>query len=121
MAVTARLLSGSTNGRPIKVAATSIGSGTTVHTATTETAADKFDEITLYATNTDTSDRPLTVGWGGTTDPDDLVLKAVTIPASSGPVAVVTGLRLNNGLVVRAACTTTANVILITGVVIRSV
>lgn len=107
------VLSGSTNGRPIKVAATSIGSGTTIHTATTDTGA-KFDEITLFATNTDASDRTLTIGWGGTTDPDDLILKTVTIPALSGPIPIITGLRLNNGLIVKAAASS-ANLILITG------
>lgn len=106
------VLSGSTNGRPIKVAATAIGSGTTIHTATSDTGT-KFDEVTIFATNTDTTDRTLTVGWGGTTDPDDLVLKAVTIPASSGPIPIATG-RLNNSLVIRAAASS-ANVILITG------
>ncbi len=107
------VLSGSTNGRPIKVAATSIGSGTTIHTATTDTG-NKFDEITLFVTNTDTVDRTLTIGWGGVTDPDDLVCKTVTIPALSGPIPIIVGLRLNNTLIVKAAGSVT-NVLLITG------
>lgn len=110
------LLSGSTSGRPVKVAATSVGSGTTIHTAVAGAAA--FDEITLYVTNTDTAARTLTLGWGGTTDPDDLVMKAVSIPANSGPIPVVTRQRLNGGLVVKAAADT-ANVLLITGQVDR--
>ena len=56
-------LSGSTDGNPIKVAATAIGSGTTIHTAVSGTTS--FDEVTLFVTNTDTSDRTLTVGWAG--------------------------------------------------------
>lgn len=111
------VLSGSTNGRPIKVAATSIGSGTTVHTATSSTTG--FDEITLFVTNTDSSERTLTIGWGGTTDPDDLVLKAVTIPALSGPIPLLC-LRLNNGLIVKAAASS-ANLLLITGYYNRDV
>jgi hypothetical protein len=110
------LLSGSTSGRPIKVAATAIGSGTTIHTAVS--GATGFDEITLYVTNTDTAARTLTLGWGGTTDPDDLVSKAVSVPASSGPIPVVTRLRLNGGLVVRAAADS-ANLLHITGSVDR--
>lgn len=107
------VLSGSTNGRAIKVAATSIGSGTTIHTATSSTTG--FDELTLFVTNTDTAARTLTIGFGGTTDPDDLICKAVSIPASSGPIPVVTGLRINNSLVVKAAADS-ANLLLISGV-----
>lgn len=112
----ARLLSGSTSGRPIKVAATAIGSGTTIHTAVAGATA--FDEITLYVTNTDASAVTLTIGFGGTTDPDDLVCKAVSIPANSGPIPIVTRLRLNGGLLVRAAGSS-ANLLLITGTVDR--
>ena len=106
------VLSGSTNGRPIKVAATSIGSGTTIHTATASTTG--FDDITLFVTNTHTADLALTIGWGGTTDPDDLILKTVSIPALSGPIPIITGLRLNNTLIVKAAAGTT-NLLLISG------
>jgi hypothetical protein len=64
-------------------------------------------------TNTDSSDRTLTIGWGGTTDPDDLVMKTVSIPTVSGPIPIIT-LRLNNSLIVKAAAST-ANVLLISG------
>lgn len=111
-----RLLSGSTNGQPIKVAATSIGSGTTIHTAVSGTSS--IDEIYLWVTNTDTSARTLTIGWGGTTDPDSLLLKAVSIPPSSTPLAVATGILLQNGLIVTAAASS-ANVLLISGFVNR--
>jgi hypothetical protein len=108
------LLSGSTSGKPIKVAATSIGSGTTVHTAVAGATA--FDEIYLWVTNTDTVAHTLTLSWGDTTDPDGLVMKAVSIPASSGPIPVVTGMVLNGGLVVKAAADS-ANKLLLTGFV----
>lgn len=114
MIISPKLLSGSTSGRPIKVAATSIGTGTTIHTAGSGSTV--FDEITLFVTNTDTVARQLTIGFGGTTDPDDLVCKTVSIPASSGPIPVITGLRLNGGLVVKAAADS-ANLLLITGFV----
>ena len=56
-----RLLSGSTNGRMIKIAATATP-GTTIHTATTtSTANDDCDEIYLWAVNSDTSSRKLTI------------------------------------------------------------
>ena len=110
------LLSGSTSGRPIKVVATAIGSGTTIHTAVAGAVA--FDDVTIYVTNTDTVARTLTLGWGGTTDPDDLICKTVSIPASSGPIPIVSGLRLNGGVIIKAACDT-ASVLLITGSVNR--
>lgn len=117
MIITPVALSGAPTGqRPIKVAATAIGSGTTIHTALTGTTG--YDQITLYATNTDTAVRTLTIGWGGTTDPDDLNLKAVPLPPSSGPIPIITGLRLNNGLIVKAAADS-ANLVLISGVVDR--
>lgn len=109
-------LSGSTNGKPIKVSATAIGSGTTIHAAQSGTTY--VDEVWLWASNLDSSDRTLTIGWGGTTDPDDLTLKTVTIPANSGPVCVSPGLPLQNSLVVKAAASVT-NIITLTGYVNR--
>lgn len=100
---TAGLLSGSTNGRNIKVTATSTP-GTLIHTAVAGTSS--IDEITIYATNTSTSAVKLTIEFGGTTDPDDLI--EVTIPAESGEQLVIPRLRLQNELIVRAFAGTTA-------------
>lgn len=94
------ILSGSTNGRGIKVAATSTP-GTTIHTGPTD--ATEFDEIWLYAMNTDTNSRKLSVEWGGTTSPDDLI--EITLPAEPGLVLVAPGLLLKgnaSALVVKA-------------------
>lgn len=110
-----QLISGSTNGRAVKVAATATP-GTTVHTAVAGTT--NFDEIYLWVTNTSTSDVALTIEFGGVTDPDDLVLKGVIIPAKMGLWPIITGLVLNNALVVRAFAGT-ANVLLIGGYVNR--
>ena len=106
-----QLLSGSTNGRPIKVAATSTP-GTTVHTAH---ATDK-DEIFLYAFNSDTTERKLTIEFGGTTSPDDTI--EVKIPPESGVQVVIPGLILTGGVVVKAFCAS-ANVVMIVGYVNR--
>ncbi len=108
-----RELSASTNGRPIKVVATS-STGTTIHTAVAGTT--NLDEIWLYAVNSDTTDRKLTLEWGGTTAPDDLIEE--TIPAEGGLFLVAPGLLLQNGLLVTAFAAT-ANVILIHGFVNR--
>jgi hypothetical protein len=110
-------LSGSTDNLPIKVAATATP-GTTIHTATALTGALGFDEIYLAVTNTDTSPVNLTLEWGGTTDPDHLISKAVPIPANAGPVWIVTGNQLNNAKVVKAFASV-ANKLLITGYVNR--
>lgn len=112
-------LSLSTQGRPIKVVATSIGSGTPIHT--TGTSATTRDEIWLWAWNTDTSARVLTIGFGGTTDPDDLI--EVTInPNTSDPKLVIPGIPLRGngsaGLTVSAAGSA-ANVIVVFGYVNR--
>ena len=107
------LLSGSTSGQPIKVAATA-SPGTTIHTAVA--GATSFDEIYLWVTNTDTVTRTLTIQWGGTTDPDNLITKAYSITASSPPALIVPGLVLNGGLAVRAFASS-ANVLLISGYV----
>lgn len=104
-------LSGSTDGRAIKVAATATP-GTTIHTA----HATALDEVWLYAFNTDTTDRKLTIEFGGTTSPDDTI--EVTIPAESGLVLVVPGLILTNSAVVKAFAAS-ANLVNIVGYVNR--
>jgi hypothetical protein len=102
-------LSGSTDGRGIKVAATA-SSGTTIHTATTSTT--DCDVITLYAYNSSASAVNLTLQWGGTTSVDDDI--KLSIPATSGLTLVVPDMVLRNSLVVRAYAGTT-NVITIHG------
>lgn len=111
---TKRILSGSTDGRAIKVAATA-SSGTTIHTGPTSTSA--LQEIWLYAVNSDTTARKLTIQWGGTTSPDDEI--ELTVPAESGLVLVTPGLLIKGNataLVVRAFAAT-ANVVCIHGYV----
>ena len=105
------VLSGSTNGRQVKVVATATP-GTLVHTA----SATALDEIWLWAVNSDTTARKLTIEWGGVTVPDDLI--EVTIPAESGYLLVIPGTSLTNSLVVRAWAAT-ASVVLVNGYVNR--
>ena len=104
-------LSGSTNGRPIKVVATATA-GTLIHTAVSGTT--NFDEVWIYATNDNASAVDLTIEWGGVTDPDDLI--QMSIPSKSGLYLIAPGLVLQNSLVIRAFAGT-ANVITITGFV----
>lgn len=107
------LLSGSTNGKQIKVGATATP-GTTIHTAVTGTT--DLDEVWLYAVNSSSSSVKLTIEWGEATAPDGNI--EVTVPAEDGYMLVVPGLLLQNGLVVKAFAGTT-NVILINGYVNR--
>ena len=109
-------LSGSTDGRMIKVAQTATA-GTTLHTGSA--TATTFDEIWLYAVNSDTTNRKLTIEWGGVSSPDDLI--ELTVTAESGLVLVVAGLVIKGNatpLLVRAFAAT-ANVISIAGYVNR--
>jgi hypothetical protein len=108
--ITKRNLSGSTNGRGIKVAATATP-GTTLHTADPSAQ----DEVTIYVTNTDTVDRSITIEFGGVTAPDDN-LKQI-IPAGE-TVLVVPGIPLTNSLVVKAFAAA-ANVLVAFGYVNR--
>jgi len=116
MATYARvLLSGSTNGRAIPVAATATP-GTAVHTAVAGTTA--FDEVYLWATNVTAAVATLTIEWGGVLNPGDHMVKSFTIPAYSPPIPIATGQVLNGGLAIKAL-SGTASAINITGYVNR--
>lgn len=110
-------LSGSTQGRPILVAATA-STGTTIHA--TGTSSSIIDEVWLYATNTSASAVTLTVEYGGTTNPNDRII--LNIPATSGLTLVVPGLILTGtgsaANTVRAFAGTT-NVITVSGYINR--
>ncbi len=107
----AGVLSGSTNGKGIKVVQTATA-GTLIHTATAGTSS--VDRVRLWVVNSDTTARKLTVEYGGVADPDNLI--EMTVPAEDGlfEVTPAGGLLLNNGLVVRAFAAT-ANVLVIYG------
>ena len=107
-------LSGSTDGRGIKIAATSTP-GTLLHTAVS--GAGKLDRIYLHIYNSHTAGVAVTIQWGGTTSPDDEVKE--TIPFRSGLILVMPGLILRNGLELRAFAGTT-NVLVAHGEVERA-
>ncbi len=110
------ILSGSTDGRAIKVAATA-SAGTLIHTGSSTAAT--LDEVWLYAQNTSASAVVLTIQWGGTTSVDDDI--KLSIPPASGLTLVIPGLLIKGNatpLVVRAYAATT-NVVTISGYVNR--
>lgn len=115
---TKTLLSGSTQGRGIKVVATA-SSGTTIHA--TGTSSSIVDEVWLYAYNSDAaSNRLLTIQYGSTSTPDDDI--KITVPSQAGLILVVPGLVLTGtGSVANTirAYAGTANVITVHGYVNR--
>ena len=108
-----RLLSGSTNGKAIKITRTATA-GDTIHTAVAGTTPGTYDEIWLWAYNGHTVNVALTLEFGGADVPDQNI--AVTIPFKSGLIPVVPGLILQNGMVVKAFASV-ANVVTLTGFV----
>jgi len=110
------ILSASTDGRPIKVVATGTP-GTTVHTAVNATG--QRDHVTLWACNTDSVSRTLTIQWGGTTAPDDHT-GPITLPPNAGDALVLLNRPIAGGLLVRAFASA-ADVVTITGTVFRYV
>lgn len=109
------ILSGSTSGKQIKVAATATA-GTLIHTAVSGSSS--IDLVYIYAYNSHSADVVLTIEFGGTTSPDNLVKQ--TIPFQQGRFLILDGVPLNGGLAVRAFAGT-ANVIMIDGYVDRLV
>lgn len=110
---TKMILSGSTNGKGIKVHETATA-GTTIHTAVSGTS--DMDEIWLWAVNSSNSSVKLTLEWGEATAPDGNI--EGNVPPESGLFLVVPGLLLQNGLVVKAFASV-ADVVLLHGFVNR--
>jgi hypothetical protein len=111
---TKRLLSGSTDGKAIKVVQTATA-GTTIHTAVSGTSS--LDEVWLYAHNSSNAVVKLTLEWGEASAPDGHI--EINIGAEgTGLVLIAPGLLLQNSLVIKAFAGT-ANVVTITGYVNR--
>jgi hypothetical protein len=108
-----RKLSGSTDGKPIKVVATAT-LGTTIHTAVAGTTAGTFDEIWLFAFNSSTDPIVLTIEMGDVSVPDNTIV--CTLASKTGEQLIIPGLILQNTKVVTAFAST-ANVITISGYV----
>ena len=116
---TKTLLSGSSQGKAIKVAATTSGSaGTTIHA--TGTSSTTIDEVWLYAYNSSASAATLTIQWGGVTAVDNET--KLSIPATTGLTLVIPGLIITgtgSAANTIAAYAGTTNVITVSGYVNR--
>jgi hypothetical protein len=107
-------LSGSTNGLQIKVTATTNGTAQTIHTATASAGANTWDEVWLYAYNDNVTAVMLTILWGGTGEPDNVI--RVTLAGQSGRLLICDGMILQNSLIIKAYAAV-ANKVVIDGFV----
>lgn len=105
-----RKLSGSTDGKPIKVVATATA-GTLIHTAVAGTTNGTYDEIWIYAQNNHTTLVTLTIEFGDADTGSNII---VTLASKAGLQLVIPGLILQNGATVKAFAST-ANVISLVG------
>ena len=108
------ILSNSTDGKGIKVAATATA-GTLIHTGSATAAT--LHEVWLYAVNSSASDVKLTIEWGEATAPDGNI--EYTVKAENGLYLIVPGLLLKGNataLTIKAFAATT-NVIVVHGYV----
>jgi len=112
MAYTREPISGSTHGRGIKLTGTATGSSVAIHTG--QASAVLSDVVTLYAMNSDTVVRRVSLEWGGTTSPDDIIV--MDLPPKSGLVPLVVDLLIRNSLPCKAWADA-ANVVMIFGFV----
>ena len=102
-------LSGSTDGRPIPITVTTPGgTGTLIHTATSASAENEYDEIWVWATNIDETAVELGVEFGGVADGDHIHINVPGLGA--GPLLVIPGIPLQNGLVCRATASVASDV-----------
>ena len=102
-----RTLTGSISGTGIKVNSTS--SGLEVHTHDATFNQSLFDELYLWAYNSHSSSVTLTLQWGGTTDPDNLIPIALQ-PGSY--LQVVAGQHIGGNLAVNAIASVADKVII---------
>jgi hypothetical protein len=109
-----RKLSGSTDGKPIKVTGTATAGADTIHTAVAGTTAGTYDEIWISAQNNSADSVTLTIEMGGTSVPDNVIV--CTLASKGGPQLIIPGLILQNAKVVKAFASS-ANVISLIGYV----
>lgn len=110
-----RKLSGSTDGKPIKVVQTATA-GTLIHTAVAGTIAGTYDKITLFAQNNHTAPVTLTIEFGDAVASSNITM---TLDSKSGLQLIIPSLILQNEATIKAFASV-ANVISIVGDVITT-
>jgi hypothetical protein len=81
-----KTLSGSTDGRGILVTPTATA-GETIHTGSA--TATTYHEVWLYAYNSHSAAVDLTIEFGGTTSPDDLIKQTIPLASAGAYVGVI--------------------------------
>lgn len=104
-------LSGTTEGAPLKITAVSSTGAQTVHTCTTSTGANVWDEIWLWAFANDTDD-DVTIEYGSASTKVKQRLNY-----NSGMVQIVPGMIGNGSLVVKAFKGSTGSEVFVGGFV----
>ena len=108
MAISPRVLSGSTNGRGVVITSTTAGSGNILHTTVTGAGATTFDETYIYGMNLTTTAKLLTLNAGGTASGDKV---RFSVPErGQGPFLLIPGWRYNGGVTIRAYATAASKV-----------
>lgn len=105
------------SGAGILVTGTASASATAIHRGPSTTT--HYDEVWLYASNTDTTANKITIEYGGTTAG---FLIEQTIPGEAGLILIVPGLIVKGNaspLDIKAWSTTTGSVVTIFGYVNR--
>ena len=111
---TEHLLSGSTNGKPILIAATATP-GTLIHTA--DSGAGVIDNVYLWVNNNTGSTVDLTIEWGGVATPGDIYVEDYKV-AGHSLEQIAFGQPIAGGLIIRAYGAT-GSALSITGKVLR--
>lgn len=102
MAITKRVFSTSSGGKGITVTGTT-ASGTIIHTSISGSSS--FDEVWVWAVNTATVSKKLTVEWARTTGAGGQQVE-FTVPAEDGPYLIIPGWPLQQSKQVRAFAAT---------------
>ena len=109
-------LSGSTDGRNILIRQTATP-GTTIHTATSSSNTDSYDEVWVWASSAATSSTNATIQ---TSETDDQASINFRVPAAyNGPILVIPGWVYRNGVVLTATAAVTSHGVILSGFVNR--
>jgi hypothetical protein len=106
LSVVRRELTGTSGGKGIKISSTN--SGVEIHTHDSTFDQSQFDELHLWAYNSHSSSVTVTLQWGGTTSPDNLIPIALQ-PGSY--LQIVCGQHIGGDLAVNAVASVADKII----------
>lgn len=105
--VTRRYLSASTNGST--VIGNTASPGTLLHTSVNDSTNNSFDEVYVEVSNLGNLPIKVYVGIGDMTDPTNICVNGLTIPANSARLPILQGKMLAGGLNCRGYANTASN------------